>query len=176
MKSFLCLLSLAYASRLRNWALGRGAFEVTYPGCTSSIWQLWAPSLSPGGTGGIPGKGGVRSGLDCQCQSAGGASYPLHLHCIGALCAVPIWQGRQLSMFDSQSIAGCPSITAFTILCPGHWAPRFLSSWTLARGFLIGHCVFSLAPSKNPPLASWPYWRQGACRNVLAVPDHLALP
>jgi len=51
------------------------------------------------------------------------------------------------------SIAGCPTIAAFTFLSKGNSTAHFYSSWTLAPGFLIRSCLSSIAVRKNSPLA-----------------------
>jgi hypothetical protein len=60
-----------------------------YPGGTPSISEVSAPSLSPGGTGGILGGYGIRFGVGCVRQSDGGAPMLLHLNHVCRLCAVP---------------------------------------------------------------------------------------
>jgi len=83
----------------------------------------------------------------------GGASVPLRLQRVCGFCAVTFWQGRQPSVWFSRTIAGCLSIAAFTLLCPANTTPRFFSSRTTARGFLISCCVYLLTARKNPSLA-----------------------
>jgi len=152
-KSLSHLRSLAYASWLKNWALGRGLCIYTYLGGTPSISDRWATSLSTGGTSGVLGGCGISSGIGCLSRSGGGAPVPLRPQCVGRFCAMPFWQGRQWSVGFSQSIAGCLSIAALTFLWPGNSTPRFISSRTSARGFLIRNCVSSIAARKNPPVA-----------------------
>jgi hypothetical protein len=72
--------------------------------------------------------------------------------CLGIVCGA-IWQGRQLSICFSRTIARYLSITAFTLLCPGNSTPHFFSSRTSARGIWISCCVSSIAARENPPFA-----------------------
>jgi len=66
---------------------------------------------------------------------------------------MPSWQGRQPSIWFSQRIAWCVSIAAGTCVCPGNLTPRLFCSRTSARGFMIRHCISSIAERENPPLA-----------------------
>ena len=152
-KSLSCLRSLAYASWLKNWALGIGLWIYTYPGSTPSIWDRWACFLLLGGTCGISGGFGIDSGVGCLSRSGGGAPMPLHLQRVWGFCVMPCWQGRQPSVWFSRKIAGCLSIVAFTFLCPGNSTPCFFSSRTSAQGLMIRNCVSSIAARENPPLA-----------------------
>ena len=79
--SLSCWLSWTYASSLTNWALGKGECEYTYLGGKLSIWERLAPSCSPCGPGGVPGRGGVSSGVGWLGGLDGGAPVPLHLQC-----------------------------------------------------------------------------------------------
>jgi len=153
MKSSSRLGSLAYAWRLTNWALGRGVCIYTYPGCTVSIRDAWAPSLSLGGRCGVPGRRGVRSDVSFQSQCGGGAPVPWHLQSVFRFCAVPCGRWRQLSGRLSQSIGGCLSISALLLLCTEYSTPCFISSQTSTRQLLIKDCISSLVACKNPPLA-----------------------
>jgi len=155
LKSVLCWLSWAYASRLKNWRLGSGACEWTYPGGKLSILELWALSLSLGGRGGVLGRGGVGSGFRCLGRSGGGATVPLPLQLVCGLIAALLAQGKHSTVWFWRSIARCYPIAAFTILCPGTSTLSFLSSWILALGFLIRYCVSSTAVCANPPVAIW---------------------
>ena len=130
LKSLSHLRSLAYASRLKIWALGRGVCIYTYPGGTPLISDKCTASLLPGERGGVLWGFGVGSGVGSLSRSGGGSPVPLLLHRVWGFCAVPFWQGRQPSVWFSQSIAVCLSIAAFTFLCPGNSTPRFFSSWT----------------------------------------------
>jgi len=78
---------------------------------------------------------------------------PLRLQCVWGFCAVPLWHGRQPSVWFSQSIAGCLPIAAFTLLCRGNSTPRFFSSPTSAQCCLTRNCVSSIAAPENPPVA-----------------------
>ena len=120
------LLSLAYATRLKNWVFAKGVGIYTFQGGTPSIWEPWAPSLPPGGAGGIPGWGAIGSGVSGLHWSSWGAPLPLHLHCFCSLFAVPFLQGRRLSISFSQTIARSLSIAAFTFRWPGNSNPCFL--------------------------------------------------
>jgi len=137
--------SLAYESRLKNRAQGSGECIYTYLGDTPCVSELWVISLSAGGAGGIPGLSGASRG--------GGAPVPLLLQWVCGFFAVRFCQGRQPSIWFSWTIAGCLSIAAFTLSCPGNTTPRFFSSQTLACGFLISCCISPIAARKNPSLA-----------------------
>ena len=137
--------SLAYESRSKNRALGSGVCLYTYPGGTPSVLELSVLSLSSGGTGGILGQGGARHGV--------GPSVPLRLQRVCWFSAVPFGQGRQLSVWFSQTIVWCHSIAAFSLLCLGNTTPHFFSSRSSARGFLISCCISPIAARENPPLA-----------------------
>jgi len=152
-KSSSHLQSLAYASRLKHWALGSGVCIYTYPGGTPSISDRWAGSLLLGGTSGVLGGCGVGSGVSCLSRSGGGAPVPLHLQRVWGFCPMPFGHGRQPSVWFSRSIAGCLSIGALTMLCPGNFTPRFVPTWTSARGVLIMNCVSSIVACQTPPLA-----------------------
>jgi len=45
--------------------------------------------VPPGGTGGIPGGSGIRSGVGCFSRSGGGSPVPVHLKHVYGFCAVP---------------------------------------------------------------------------------------
>jgi len=149
-KSLSCLRSLAYASWLKDWALGRGVCIYTYHGGTPSIWDRWAASLLPGGRSGVSDGCVVGSGVGCLSLSRGDAPVPLGLQRVWGFCAVPSWQGRQPSVSFSRSIPGCLSIAAFIFQCPGNTTPVLFSSWTSAQGFLITNCGSSIAARENP--------------------------
>jgi len=153
LKSSSRLQSLAYASRLKNWALRGGVWIYTCPGGTPLILDTWVASLLPSGTGGISGGCGIGTGVTYLSCSGGGAPVPLPLQGVWGFCAVPFWQGRQPSIWFSRSIARCLSMAAFTCLCVGHSTPRFFSSQTSAWGFLIRNCVSYIVAGENPPLA-----------------------
>jgi len=137
--------SLAFGSRLKNWALGSGVRIYTYLGGTPSVLELWVFFLPSGGAGGVPGLGGAGHGR--------GAPVPLRLQGVCGFFAVPFWQGRQLSLWFSWTISGCLSIAAFTLSCPGDTTPRFFSSQTSLRGLWITCCISSMPACKNPSLA-----------------------
>jgi hypothetical protein len=44
---------------------------------------------------GVPGAGGVGSGVRTLRRAGGGAPVPLHLQRVCGFFAVPVWQGRQ---------------------------------------------------------------------------------
>jgi len=159
---------LAYAVRWHNWALGRGVCIYPYPGGTHSILEVWTSSLSPGGTCGIP-RGG-------RAGSGGGAAVPWRLKGVGGCIAAPLWQGRQLSIWYSQTIAGSLFIAAFTSLCAGHSTPHFwfLRLWHEVPWWGITFCPLRRMKTLVQPF--WPYSRPAACRTVLVVPDLIALP
>ena len=176
LKSLSRLLSLAYASRLKTWALGRGVGIYTYPGGTPWISDKCAAALLLGGRGGALGGCGFGFGVGCLSRFGGGPPMPLRPQLVWGLCAVPFWQGRQLSVWCSQSIAACLSVAAFTFTCLGNPTPCFISSRTTAWCYLIRNCVSPIVARENPPWPCWPYSWLGACQTVLAVPDLLALP
>ena len=147
------LRSFAYASGLKHWALGRGVCIYTYLGGTPSMSDKCAAWLIPGGTGGVPGGYGVRSGVGYLCCSGGCAPVPLRLQRVWGFCVLPFRHGRQPSVWLSQSIAGCLSIAGLTFSCPGISTLRFFSAWTSARGVLMRSCVASFPASENPLLA-----------------------
>ena len=153
MKSVTCLLSLAFASRLKNWPLGRGACNYPYLTGTQSIWERWAPLLSLGGAGGVLGRVGIGCGVYFLHRSDWGAPVRMLLQRVCWRFAVPFLQGRQLSMLWSWTIAGCIPIAAFTFLRPRNSSPQLLSSSTSAWGFLIRYCISSIVARENPPLA-----------------------
>jgi len=95
--------------------------------------------------GGDSGRGGAGLGGD--------APLPFRLQRVSGFIAVPLWEGRQPSVWFSQIIAMCLLIAAFTLVCQGNSTPRFFSARTSARGFLISCCISSIAPRDNPPLA-----------------------
>jgi hypothetical protein len=105
----------------------------------------WFCSLSPGGAGGVPGWGCAGRG--------GGAPVSSHLLCDCGFFGVPDWQGRQLSVWFWQIIAGCLSITAYILLYPRNSTAHFVSSQTSVRGFLTTQCVSSIAVCEYSPLA-----------------------
>jgi len=117
-----------------------------------SILEAWAPSLWPGGMGGILGGRGVRSGVGSLNWSAGGVAVHWCLQCVWGFSAVPCWHRRQPSFWFSRSIAGYLTIAAFTFSCPGNPTPGIICSCTSAEDFLIKSCVSSIALCENPPL------------------------
>jgi len=144
-RSLSCMCSLACESWLRNRALGSWVCIYWYPGGTPSVSELWIVSPSSGGAGGVPGPTVAGRG--------GGAPVPLCLQWVFGFFAVPFWQGRQLSVWFSRTIAGCLSMGAFILFCPGNITPSFFSSRTSAWGFSNRCCVYSIAARKNPSLA-----------------------
>jgi len=153
LKSLSRLWSLAYASRLNKWALGRGVCIYTYPGGTPSISNTWAPSLSPVGTGGISFGCVALSGVGVLSYTDIGALVPLHFQRVRGLCAVPVGQGRKTSVPFCRSIVGCLSIAALIFLCPGNSTPCLFSSWTSARVLLIRNFISPITACENPSLA-----------------------
>jgi len=145
MKSSSRLWYLAYAWRSNNWALGRGVCIYTYLGSTPSISELWAPSLSAAGAGGVLSGGGASVGR--------GAPVSLCLQHVCGVCVLPFLVAWQPSVWCSWTIAGCLSIAAFTFRCPGYSTPHFLSSLTFVQGCVIRRCISSILACKNPPMA-----------------------
>jgi len=117
------------------------------------IWEGWNAEVLPVGPGGVPGSGGVGSGVCSLRRSGGGAPVPLRLQRVWGFIAVPFWQGRQPAIWFWRSIAGCLCIAAFTFLCPGNSTPRIVSSRTSERGFLMRYFVSSIAAREKPSLA-----------------------
>jgi hypothetical protein len=134
--------SLAYGSRLKNQPVGNGVCIYPYLGCTPSVSE---PSLSSDGTCSVSGRGG--------CRLGGGAPVPFCLKRVSSFFAVPVWQGRQRSMWFSQTSAECLLITAFTMSCPGYTTPHFCCSRTSAWGCSISYCVSSIAACESHPIS-----------------------
>jgi len=101
----------------------------------------------------VPGRSGVGSGVRTLRRAGGGAHVPSRLQRVCGFFAVPFWHGRQPDVWFWRSIAGCLRIAAFTLLCPGNSTPRFFSSQTLVRGFLIRYFVSAIAAYKKPSIA-----------------------
>jgi len=118
------------------------------PGWHTFDFITFYPSLSPSGTGGIPGGGGLPGGG--AASSGGGEPVPLRLQRVSRFFAVPLWHRRQPGVWFLLTIARCLSIAAFTYLCQGNSTPRFFSTRTLERGFLISCCDSSIATRENP--------------------------
>jgi hypothetical protein len=100
--------SFAYESRLNNLALGSGVCIYAYLGVSPCILELSLPS---DGAGGIPGQGGTRY--------SGGAPMPLYLQHVCEFFTLPFCQRRQPSIRFLQTVAGCLTIAAFALFCPG---------------------------------------------------------
>jgi len=137
LKSLSHLQYLAYASSLKNWALGRGVWRYNYLGGTPSILEVCAPSLATGRTGGSPGGCGVGSVVGCLVRRGGGAPVPLQLQRVWGFCAVLFCQGRQPAIGFSRCIARSLSIATFASPCPGVSTARFCVFLTPADGFSI---------------------------------------
>ena len=131
----------------------RGVCIYQYPDSKPSIWKVWALSFPLGISAGVPGSGPDVSGVGCVRQSGGHAPMPLHLQRVWGFGGVPLWQGRQLSIWFSPTIARCLSIAAFTCLYSELSSPCLLSSWISAQGFLLRYCISSNTVRKIPPLA-----------------------
>ena len=54
-----------------------------------------AQEVFPVGAGGVPGRGGVGSGIRSLRRAGGGAPVPLRVERVCRFFAVPFWQGRQ---------------------------------------------------------------------------------
>jgi len=80
----------------------------------------WAPEVLTVGAGGVPGGGGVDSGIGSLHRAGGGAPSPLRVHGVCGFFAVGIWQGWQPDVWFWRSIAGCLCIAAFTFSCLGN--------------------------------------------------------
>jgi len=152
-KSVWCSLSWAHVTRVTDWAQGTDVCEYAYPAGILMNSRHWAPEVLSVEAGDVPGRGGVGSGgssgvgsgVCCLRWLGRGAPVPLRLQCVCRFSAVPCWEGRHLGVWLWRSIAECHSIPAFTSLYPGQPTPRFFSSRTSARGFLIRYWVSSIA-------------------------------
>jgi len=90
LKFVLCCLFRPFASRVKQSAQGRQECEYTYPAGKLSVTEHSAPWLLPGGAGGVPGCGGIGSGVGCHRQLGGGASGTLNLQHICWVLVVPL--------------------------------------------------------------------------------------
>jgi len=147
------LYCVGYPGHEKNPALGQEVHDYTDPASNLTSWECWALALSPGGAGGVLGRGCIGSGVGCLCRSAGSALGPLRLQHICGFSAVTFWQERYQSRRFWWSIAGCVSITAFTFQCSGYSTRRFFTSRTSVQGYMIRYFGCSLAVHDNPPLA-----------------------
>jgi len=152
-KSFSRLLSFPSASWLKNWEFQWGVAIYASSGGTSPIYETGAHWFSQGGAGGIPDAGAVGSCIRILHQSGWDALVTLHLHHVCGFRGVAMWQERQPSVWFSQTIAGCLSITPVTILSTANWAPWIFSSQTLVWHFMITNWYCSNAVREYPPLA-----------------------
>jgi len=158
-------ISIAHAILGENRAFGSGVCIYTYAGGIPSVSEL---SSSSDGTGGDLGRGGAPLGGD--------APLPLRLQRVSGFFAVPFWQGRQPSIWFSKTIAGCLSMAAFTLLCPGNSSP---ASSLLGLRSEVSWLVVAFPLLRHVKTLLWPFWlysRQDTCRTVQAVPDLLVLP
>jgi len=125
------------------------------------ISRRWSAEVLPVEASGVPGRGGVGSGVGsgggsgfcCLCRVGREAPVPLRLQRVCGFFAGPFWQWMHPGNGFWQSIAGCLALATFTLLCSGNSTPRFFSSRTWARGFLIRYCVSSTPARENLPLA-----------------------
>jgi len=152
-QSLLWLPFLADALRFNSNKLGREVYIYTYQGAITLICEANAPSCSPGGAGGILGGCGIGYGVGCLSWLHGGTPIPLRHQRPSRICAAPFWQGRRLSVWYLQAIAGCLSIAAFPLPCPFNPTPCLYSSQAWVGGFFVQQYVFFLAACKNTPLA-----------------------
>ena len=140
LKSGSCSVSLADVARVNDSAQGRDVYYYPYPAGKLTIWRGWAPEVLLVEAGGVLGRGGIGSGVGsgvcCLHLLAGGAPVPLRPQRISGFFAVPFWQGRHWGMWFRRSIAGCLSIAAFNLLCPGNSISSIISSRISAQGFL----------------------------------------
>jgi len=90
----------------------------------------------------------LHSGLD-SAECGEGAAVPLGLQWVCGIFALPLWQGRQPSIWFSWTSAGCYIIAASTLICPGNTTQGSFCSRTLARGFMISCCLSSIAVRDN---------------------------
>jgi len=133
---------IAHAIPGDNRSVGSGVCIYIYAGGIPSVSEL---SLSSDGTGDDWGRGGAGLG--------GGTPLRLRPQRVCAFFPVPVWQDSQPSFCFSETIAGCLSIAAVTLLCLGLSTPCVHSSQTLPRGFLISCCVSSTGTRENPAVA-----------------------
>jgi len=142
-----------FSSSSKNSAQGRAVCEYVYPAGKVTISEGWAPEVLPVGAGGMPGGGGVGSGVGSPCWAGRGAPVALHLQCDCGFFVVPFWQGRQPDVWFWRSIARCHCIAAFTFECPGNSTPRFFSSQTSVRGSSMRYFVSSIEAREKHSLA-----------------------
>jgi len=146
-------VSSSVSSLWKNSAQVRALSESVYPAGKLTTWESGTPEVLPVAAGGVPGSGGIGSGVRSLRWSGGGAPVPFCLQRVCRFFTVPFWQGRQPDIWFWQSIAGCLCIAAFTFLCPGNSTPRFISSRTSARCCLMRYFVSSIAAREKPSLA-----------------------
>jgi len=145
--------SWADGSRVKDSVQGGDVCVYACPASKLMISERSAPELSPVGTGSVPGRGGVGSGVGCLHRSGGGAPVPLGLQRVWGFFAVPFWQEWHPAMWFWWSIARCLSSPAFTCLCPGISISLYVSSRISAQVVLIRYCVCSIAVCENTSLA-----------------------
>jgi len=109
--------------------------------------------MSPGTTGAILGGRGVSAAVGYLSWWDGGALATLCHQWVCQFCAVQFWQGRYRSVWFSQTIARCLSITSFASLCQGCLTPLLISSQTSTWGVSIRYCISCIAACKNLSLA-----------------------
>ena len=140
--------------KIEKLSTGKKSMYIHISGGTPSNSDTCTASLSPGGTGGVSGGCGVGSGVGFLSPSVGGAPVPVCLQGDWGFYGVWFWEGRQLSVWLSQCIAGCLPIAAFTFLWPGNTTSRFFCSCTSSWGFIIRNSISSIVARKNPPVAT----------------------
>ena len=149
-KSVSCSVS---SSSSKHSAQGSAVHEYVYPAGHRKISAGWAPERLPVGAGGVPGGGGIGSGLRSWRRAGGGAPVPLCLEHVCGPFAVPLWQGRQPEAWFWRRIARFLGIAAFTFLWTGNSTLRFIFSRTSASGIKIRYYISSIAVREKPSLA-----------------------
>jgi hypothetical protein len=137
--------SFEYTLTSKLGVLGGGLCISTSMGGTPFFWEPWATRVSLGGAGGIPGVGGI--------SYSRGAAVPLRLEQVCDIFAVLFSHGMQQYIWSSWMIAGCYSITAFTVLCPGNPNPRIFASQNSAVEYFIIYLISPIAMYRNTTLA-----------------------
>ena len=142
-QSILCWLSWADTSKLKHSEQGWHVCEYVYPASKLTIREHWSQRYLPVVVGGV---GSEFSCLHCLGESAPG---PVLLQVICGFFGVQFWLGRHPTVWISQSIAGCLSIVAHSVLCLRNSTPGIFSSRTSAWHFLIKYFVSSIGVHKN---------------------------
>jgi len=152
MQSSLQSRSLPYESRLRHWALERETCTYQFLGGTPSISILRRWSSNQGGTGVLPGVGGVEGGIGRLCQSGCGTPGSLPLKSACSFRTVPSCRARLLWVWFSSTMVKCFPDAAFTFWYPGNSTLSYITFQTLLLGVTIWCCVSTMTAPENTPL------------------------